>query len=57
MTEYMVGTVDDKPLKMVTIGSNKYFVDVDKKEVFEDITGLPQVTNKETIEAVLKAVA
>jgi len=54
--QYMVGTVDDKPLLMVTFDGNKYLVDMDKKEVFSDITGIPQVTDKDTVEAVLKAV-
>lgn len=54
--QYMVGTVDDKPLLMVTLGKNKYLVDVDKKEVFSDTTGIPRVTDKDIIDEVLKNV-
>lgn len=53
--EYMVGTVDDNPLLMVTLNGIQYFVDVDKKKVFEDKPGLPKVTDDAVTEAVLKA--
>lgn len=52
--EYMVGTVDDKPLLMVTLRGVNYFVDTDSKEVFYDKPKLPLVTDEETIAAVLK---
>lgn len=51
--EYMVGTVDDKPLLMVTFNSVKYFVDMDDKKVYLDEKGLPLVKDKKTKEAVL----
>lgn len=51
--EYMVGTVDDKPLLVVKFKGKQYFVDTDKSEVFRDEPGLPRVTNAEEISAVL----
>ncbi len=51
--EYMVGTVDDKPLLMVTYKGTKYFVDEKKSKVFLDEKGLPKVTDKDIISAVL----
>lgn len=51
--EYMVGTVNDKPLLMVTYNGVRYFVDEEKNEVFLDVKGLPKVTKKEVVSGVL----
>lgn len=51
--EYMVGTVDDKPLQIVTFNGTKYFVDIETRKVYLDDKGLPEVKDKDTIVAVL----
>jgi hypothetical protein len=53
--EFMVGTVDDTPLLMITVDGKKYLVDLEKKEVLYDTAGIPKVTDKEVIVKVLKA--
>lgn len=52
---YMVGTVSDKPLLIVVVDAVTYFVDLDNKEVFLDVPGLPPVTDVTLIKRVLKA--
>jgi len=54
--EYMVGTVDDQPLLMITLNGTKYFVDVAKSEVFLDAVGLPRITDDATVTAVIAMV-
>ncbi len=51
--EYMVGTVDDKPLLALELNGKNYFVDMDKGEVYLDEPGLPRVTDKDEVLAVL----
>lgn len=53
--EFMVGTVDDTPLLMITVDGAKFLVDLEKKEVFSDIAGIPQVADESVIAKVLKA--
>ena len=53
--QFMVGTLDDKPLLIVTVDDVTYFVDLDSKKVLEDKPGLPQVTDENLIKNVLKA--
>ena len=53
--QFMVGTLDDMPLLMITVDGVKYLVDLQKKEVFSDTTGIPKVTDEAVIVAVLKA--
>lgn len=52
---FMVGTLDDMPLLMITVDGVKYLVDLQKKEVFSDTTGIPKVTDETIIAKVLKA--
>lgn len=52
----MVGTVDDKPLLMVTFGGNSYFVNEETKEVFADDKNLPKVTDETIINDVLDVI-
>lgn len=52
--EYMIGTLDDYPLLKVTLKDVNYLVDEKKQEVFLDEKGLPQVKDKDTVEAVLE---
>lgn len=52
--EYMVGTVDDKPLLIVVMDGTTYFADKDAKRVYEDKPGLPEVKDKKLVKAVLK---
>lgn len=52
--EYMIGTLDDYPLLKVTLKDVNYLVDGKKQEVFLDEKGLPQVKDKDTVEAVLE---
>lgn len=53
--EFMVGTVDDTPLLMITVDDEKFLVDLGKKEVFSDVPGIPKVTDETVIAKVLKA--
>ena len=53
--EFMVGTLDDKPLLMITVDGKKYLVDLDTKDVSSDTTGIPKVTDETTIAKVLEA--
>lgn len=53
--EYMIGTLDDAPMQMVTLNGKKYLVDVKEGEVFLDETGIPRVKDEATIVAVLEA--
>ena len=52
---WMVGTIDDKPLLIVVCEGVTYFVDLDTKEVFLDVPGLPTVKDKDLVKRVLKA--
>lgn len=52
---FMVGTLDDTPLLMITVDGAKYLVDLSKKEVLSDITGIPKVTDEALVAKVLKA--
>lgn len=54
--QFMVGTLDDTPLLMITMDGEKYLVDLSKKEVFSDTVGIPKVTNEVVVTKVLKAV-
>lgn len=51
---YMVGTVDDKPLLVVSLNGIQYFVDEEAKKVFLDAVKLPEVTDQATAIAVLE---
>jgi hypothetical protein len=53
--QFMVGTLDDTPLLMITVDGAKYLVDLQKKEVFSDTVGIPKVTDKVTVAKVLAA--
>ena len=53
--EFMIGTLDDTPLLMVTVDGAKFLVDLAKKEVFSDTAGIPKVTDAAVIAKVLKA--
>lgn len=53
--QFMVGTLDDTPLLMITVDGVKYLVDLWKKEVFLDTKGIPKVTDKVVIARVLTA--
>jgi hypothetical protein len=53
--EFMVGTLDDTPLLMITVDGEKYLVDLGKKEVFSDTVGIPKVTDEAIIAKVLEA--
>lgn len=52
---FMVGTLDDMPLLMITVDGAKYLVDLVKKEVLYDTKGIPKVTDEALITKVLKA--
>lgn len=52
---FMVGTLDDMPLLMITVDDEKYLVDLVKKEVFFDTVGIPKVADEAVIAKVLKA--
>lgn len=52
---FMIGTLDDTPLLMITVDGEKYLVDLLKKIVFSDSKGLPRITDEATVAAVLKA--
>lgn len=52
---FMIGTLDDMPLLMITVDDVKYLVDLTKKEVFSDTVGIPKVTDEAVIAKVLKA--
>tara|TARA_B100001245_G_scaffold236593_1_gene228604 strand:- start:3474 stop:3656 length:183 start_codon:yes stop_codon:yes gene_type:complete len=52
--EFMVGTVDDKPLLVVVYNKVRYFVDLDNNDVFEDKPGLPKVKDEDVIANVLE---
>lgn len=52
---FMVGTLDDKPLLIVVVDDVTYFVDLDTKEVLLDAPGLPRVTDETLMQRVLKA--
>lgn len=53
--EWMIGTLDDKPLLKVVIDGLVYFVDLDTRVVLEDKPGLPELTDKVLVERVLEA--
>lgn len=53
--EFMVGTLDDKPLLKVFVDEKLYFLDLDTKVVLEDKPGLPVLTDQGMIDRVLKA--
>lgn len=53
--EYMVGTLDDKPLLKITLNGVRYYVDEETKDVFLAEPRLPQVKSEERIKAVLEA--
>jgi len=53
--EFMVGTVDDKPLLKVAVDDLIYFLDLDTKVVVEDKPGLPVLTDATLIKRVLEA--
>jgi hypothetical protein len=53
--EFMVGTLDDKPLLKVVVDDLTYFLDLDTKVVFEDKPGLPELTDKVLIKRVVDA--
>lgn len=53
--EYMIGTLEDKPLEKVVFDSVGYLVDRDGKRVYKDDKGLTRVTDKEVIKAILEA--
>lgn len=53
MTEFMIGTLADKPLEKVMRDGVTYFVDRAEKKVYEDKEGLPRVKDKELVEKVL----
>lgn len=52
---FMVGTVDDKPLLIVTLDGLTYFVDLDTMAVFADKPGLPLVADSTIVDRVLNA--
>ena len=52
---FMVGTVDDTPLLMITVGRKKYLVDLSTKEVLYDIPGIPRVTDESLAAKVFEA--
>lgn len=54
MTEFMIGTLADKPLEKVTHDGTVYFVDREGKKVYKDEEKLPRVKDKELIEKVLE---
>ncbi|MNY08365.1 hypothetical protein D3C86_1412150 [compost metagenome] len=53
--EFMVGTLDDTPLLMIKVDGEKYLVDLGKKVVFFDTSGIPKVLDETIIVKVLKA--
>jgi hypothetical protein len=53
--EFMVGTLDDKPLLKVVVDDLTYFLNLDNKIVVEDKPGLPVVTDEDLIRRVLEA--
>ena len=53
--EFMVGTLDDTPLLMITVDGVKYLVDLQKKEVFLDVPGIPKVVDEAIQTSVLRA--
>lgn len=55
MTDFMIGTLEDKPLEIVEHEGVKYFVDREGKRVYKDEEKLPRVTDKELIKAILEA--
>ena len=52
---YMIGTLDDTPLQMVTVDSVAYLLDRQKGKVFLNAKGLPEVEDKDTVKAVIEA--
>lgn len=53
--EFMVGTLDDKPLLKVVVSDLVYYLDLDTKVILEDKPGLPVLTDKDLITQVLQA--
>lgn len=53
--EFMVGTLDDKPLLKVVVSDLVYYLDLDTKVILEDKPGLPVLTDKDLIAQVLQA--
>lgn len=53
--EFMVGTLDDKPLLIVIVDGIKYFVDLDTKVVLLDAPRLPKVIDEALVQRVLEA--
>ena len=53
MTDFMIGTLEDKPLEIVEHEGVKYFVDRAEKKVYKDEEKLPQVKDKELVKKVL----
>ena len=53
--EFMVGTLDDKPLLKVVVDDKLYFLDLDTKVVLEDKPRLPELTDQALIKRVLEA--
>lgn len=52
---FMIGTLDDTPMRKISVNGKNYLVDVENQEVFLDDVGLPRVTDDATTQAVLKA--
>ncbi|MBN9398530.1 hypothetical protein J0I05_04965 [Candidatus Saccharibacteria bacterium] len=52
--EFMIGTLDDKPLLKVVVDDLVYFLDLDTKVVVEDKPGLPVLLDKDLIKRVLE---
>ena len=51
---FMVGTLDDKPLLIVDYDEVRYFVSLDDREVFLDEPGLPIIEDEDIIAEVLE---
>lgn len=54
MAEYIVGDKQDGLLLIVEIGDKTYLINKDLSKVYEDIVGLPEVTDTEVIVEVKK---
>lgn len=52
--EFMVGTLDDKPLLKVAVSDLVYYLDLDTKVILEDKPGLPVLKDKNLIMQVLE---
>ena len=53
--EFMIGTLDNKPLLKVVVDDITFFLNLDTKVVLEDKPGLPVLKDNELFKQVLEA--